>query len=420
MIDRISAPDCILPKIEKIPEVERLFSKKGVPVYFYGQVDQPVAKIDFTWEFNPVKGSQIQALFASRLIKDGTINKNSAQINEYFERFGAFIESHSGEDEFSVTAYILVSKIRELLPFVIEIIQEANFPNEELEKLQKQTLSELSIKLKKTNFQAERKFRTALFGKDHPYADFTNDLNLKQINRSEIQAFYQDNILSKCPSVFCCGSLSESDVDFLLEQSNTLYQPKFVKTGLVSFNGSFNRIDDDWADAVQTSFKVGKEVPGRKNKDTHKMLIANEILGGYFGSRLMKNIREDKGFTYGIYSRIRHFEYGSVWSVTSDIIKEKKEEALEEIFKEMNKLCHEPVSTEELELIRNYMTGSFLSNLTSPFAVIDLFKSFELAGINYQYLYDRFDQLNAINSEELMDIYKRYFTPSDQLVVLVG
>jgi zinc protease len=166
--------------------------------------------------------------------------------------------------------------------------------------------------------------------------------------------------------------------------------------------------------------RIGKKLFNRTHPDYIPFVITNEILGGYFGSRLMKNIREDKGYTYGIYSSIGSLKNEGYWVIAADVKKEFAENAIAEIFKEINKIIEQPVETEELERVKKYMLGSFMNQLNTPFDLMDRFKAIHYTGLDYSY-YDRFiETVKTISSETIQKIAQTHFTPNNLVIVKVG
>jgi predicted Zn-dependent peptidase len=173
-------------------------------------------------------------------------------------------------------------------------------------------------------------------------------------------------------------------------------------------------------ESVQASVRVGRLLFNRTHPDYLRMRVVNEILGGYFGSRLMKNIREDKGYTYGIYSRISTYSDTGSLVIGADVKKEFAAEVIEEIYKEMNVLAQEPVPAQELEVVRNYMLGKFLGNSITPFDLAEKFKVLLFNGLNYVHYEELLDTIKTIDTEQIMQVASLYLTPQLMTEVVVG
>jgi zinc protease len=141
--------------------------------------------------------------------------------------------------------------------------------------------------------------------------------------------------------------------------------------------------------------------------------VLNNIFGGYFGSRLMSNIREDKGYTYGIHSYLQNHIQQCAWMISTEAGRDVAEATIIEVYKEMDRLCNEPVDEEELHLVRNYMMGSILGDLDGPFQIIGRWKNYILNNLSEAYFYNSLQTIKTITAEELIQLAKKYFIKED-------
>src|SRR5688572_9224431 len=165
------------------------------------------------------------------------------------------------------------------------------------------------------------------------------------------------------------------------------------------------RITND-ALGVQGSIRIARPFPNRHHPDFQKVQVLNTLFGGYFGSRLMSNIREDKGYTYGIHSYLQNHIHDSAWMISTEAGKDVAESAIKEIYKEMNDLREEIVDEEELLLVRNYMMGGILGDLDGPFQIIARWKNIILNNLTEQYFYDSIETIKTVAAEELRELAK--------------
>jgi predicted Zn-dependent peptidase len=172
--------------------------------------------------------------------------------------------------------------------------------------------------------------------------------------------------------------------------------------------------------ALQSAIRIGRRIITRSHPDYPGLSVLNTLLGGYFGSRLMSNIREDKGYTYGIGSAVVSLSAAGYFFISTEVGADVTSAALDEIYKEVELLRREAVDQEELAMVRNYMMGSFLKGIDGPFALIDRFKTIHLSGLDYDY-FDRYLRtLESIGPEELKDLAVRYFDRNDLCELVVG
>ena len=173
-------------------------------------------------------------------------------------------------------------------------------------------------------------------------------------------------------------------------------------------------------DSVQSSIRYGRMLFNHTNQDYFDVYVLNEILGGYFGSRLMQNIREEKGYTYGIHSSVVPMQEGGYFVIGTDVKREFTKYTLVEIEKELQRLIDEPVSDNELLTVKNYMLGSFVGDIQTSFAIADKYKTIYFHGLGYDY-YDRFfARIQSITAQDIQAVAKKYLNPSDMSYVVAG
>ena len=179
------------------------------------------------------------------------------------------------------------------------------------------------------------------------------------------------------------------------------------------------RITNDPA-GVQGSIRIARPFPNRHHPDFLKVQMLNAVFGGFFGSRLMSNIREDKGYTYGIHSYLQNHVQHSAWMVSTEAGKDVCEATIAEVYKEMKGLREELVDDDELLLVRNYMMGSILGDLDGPFQIIARWKNIILNNLTEQYFYDSINTIKTISAEELQALAQKYLQPEEfyELVVV--
>jgi predicted Zn-dependent peptidase len=165
---------------------------------------------------------------------------------------------------------------------------------------------------------------------------------------------------------------------------------------------------------------MGRKLFTRSHPDYFKMMVLNEILGGYFGSRLMRNIREEKGLTYGISSNLFTLQKEGYLLIGTDVKREFTSLTIEEVYKEMNILRTEPVGEEELETVKNYMAGSFAGSLSTPFALADHFKAIYFDGLTYDFYEHYIENILNTSAQQLQDLANQYLTDNSMLVVIAG
>jgi predicted Zn-dependent peptidase len=172
--------------------------------------------------------------------------------------------------------------------------------------------------------------------------------------------------------------------------------------------------------ALQTAIKIGRRMFHKKHPDYNGMYVLNTILGGYFGSRLMLNIREKRGYTYNIYSSLDAMMHDGYFYVATEVNSDKTQTTVKQIFREMRRLQEQPVPTEELNMVRNYLMGMLLNGLDGPLNSSDVVKSLIVEGLQAEHFHALAQCILTITPEEIRQLAQRYFNPEDFWVVTVG
>lgn len=404
------------------PQAEAHLLENQMPLYAINAGSQPIVKIEVMF---PHGGSYYErktasALLTLKMLQEGTHNFTSSQISDHFAQYGAFIEKSPSFDVPSVTLYCLSKHLDKVLPYFAEIILAPNFPEADLKRLVHIQVQQMKLQNEKSNILASKKFRHLVFGDNNPYGKIIVKEDFEQINRQDLIDFHRESL---------------SDIEILVSgQANQQTQQSIsnhfgktpkratsdaeIKEGRLNEAQSFIREHKE--NALQSSIRIGKEVILKSHPDYIKLLVANHVLGGYFGSRLMKNIREDKGYTYGIHSSIVTLKHHSYFVISTDVQKKFVDDAISQIEKEIAKLCTQPIDNKELTTVKNQMFGHFQSELTSAFSLAEKFKNIHIHGMNYSYYKDYINTLASITNLEILSIYNKYLQPELMKKVIIG
>lgn len=406
MLDRTLAPE-----IQKISEVEfqhvdQTYLENGVGFAKLIAGEQPVVKIEviFPNAGNRFEGIKGQASMAIRMLKEGTTSYSSIEITNLFSRLGAHVELNPGFDNASYSIYCLDKHFEEILPVFSEMMESPSFDNKELELQKQLQIAQLQIQNKKNNILASKGIRQAIFGPEHPYGRVISEHDLQVLSAGDLKEFWSE-VNTNC-QVLISGRPSEKTLDALQELfgSKRKFDPSQKSTKKI-FSESMKPESNE---SVQASIRLGKTALLKRDPDYIPFLVTNHLLGGFFGSRLMKNIREDKGLTYGISSSIVPLQEESYWVVGAEVNTDNVDMALKEIHHEINRLA-DFNDHEELETAKTHMIGSFQAELNSPFALMNRYKAVNLHGLDYDYYQNLFKTLAAFGPEDLRQIAHTYF-----------
>jgi len=399
----------------------------GVEVYAIHAGSQEVMTVE--WVFfagNSYEEKNLVAAAANFLLKNGTTSRSAFQINEHFEYYGSYLNRACYNETSTLTLHCLSKHIAELLPAVQELITDSTLPEEELAVYKQNMKQKLSVNLKKSDFVAGRLMDTYLYGEEHPYGRFSRHKDFDALNREELVAFYEKYYKKGKCIIFTAGNLPD-DLPRLLNQyfgSLPLSKPSFSEIPSISFapsskKGESIRITND-PGASQGAIRIGRPFPNRHHPDFQQVQVLNNLFGGFFGSRLMTNIREDKGYTYGIYSYLQNHIERSSWIISTEAGKEVCEATIKEVYHEMRRLRETPVKEEELLLVRNYMMGTLLGDLDGPFHLLARWKNIILNNLDENYFYNTIHVIKTVSPKELQALAEKYLRPDEfyELVVV--
>ncbi|QIP11311.1 insulinase family protein [Spirosoma aureum] len=423
VLDRTQSPAFQVIQEVRLPAVQTHKLDNGIPLHLIAVSHQPVLRIECiieagTW-YEQVPGT---SFFALKMLAEGTPGRSSAQISEYLDRYGAFLELNSGPDRASIVVYCLTKFLPNVLPILRELLTEPTFPQKELDDLRNITLQNLRVNYEKNAYLAGVLFREKLFGQQHPYGRSQRPDAIEHLTRQNIVDFYERVIRNRPYKLLLAGEVSENEIIMINRELGQLpiYDEVVPAFGAEAIADDGLPVLSEKADSVQSSIRLGRRLFTRSHPDFFKMLVTNELLGGYFGSRLMKNIREEKGFTYGISSNMPSFRRDGYFLIGTDVNKENTQQTLDEIQKEIRILQTEPVPQEELETVKNFMAGEFVGSLNTPFEIADRFKVILLDGMPADFLTTYIEKLRSVTQEDIMSTASKYLAEGSLREVVVG
>jgi len=423
-IDRTVAPeivDAVNFKLQ-LKSYKKFTLKNGVDVYTIDAGAEEVLSLE--WVFyagNWFEDQNLVAASANFLLKNGTTKKSAFQVNEHFEYYGSYLNRACYNETATVSLHCLNKHIAELLPVVRELLTDSIMPEQELAIYQQNMKQRLKVNLNKSDFIAGRLIDSYLYGEHHPYGKYTRDEDFDKLNRQQLLDFYNKYYQQGKFMIFVAGRLPVNLEPLLNEYFGDLGNSN-IQAGPIALKSSEEkkfRVTND-KDGVQGSIRIARPFPNRHHPDFLKIQVLNSLFGGFFGSRLMSNIREDKGYTYGIHSFLQNHIHESAWMISTEAGKDVCEAAITEIYKEMKTLREEPVDEEELLLVRNFMIGSILGDLDGPFQIIARWKNIILNGLDENYFYNSINTIKTISAEELQGLAQKYLKPEEfyELVVV--
>lgn len=408
----------------RLKPYDKYILRNGVEVYAVNAGAEEVIQLEWVfWGGNWYEEKNLVGPSTNYLIKNGTVNRTAFEINEQFDYYGASLGRACYNETAVISLQGLTKHLVSLLPVVRELLTEANFPEDELQLYKQNSRQRLSVNLQKNDFVANRLIDEKLYGFPHPYGRYSRDQDISAITREDLIGFYDRYYRNGKCMIFVGGKLPHNIFELLEASFGDL--PLHAKEvarpthSIVAASEKKFRVSND-PNGIQGAIRIARPFPNRKHPDFFGAQVLNNVFGGFFGSRLMNNIREDKGYTYGIYSYLQNHLQSSAWMISTEAGREVCEATIKEVYIEMEKLQTDLVDADELLLVRNYLMGTILGDLDGPFQIIGRWKNIILNELQEDFFYESIRTIKSISPETLKTLAKKYLQPEDfyELVVV--
>lgn len=422
MLDRT-----LVPESKQVNDINFISPKKqqldnGIRVFTINAGKQELVRIEFVFEnVNWDQSKPLQAIGVSHLINNGTKTLSAREIADKVDYYGAFLQTEYGADQSSVKLYSLNKHLGTVLPILWSILNESIFPAQELEIFKQNQQQSLKVSLQKNDFLARKSFAHAIFGAS-PYGSNIEVEDYQAMQRADLADYFSAAYKPENCTIFVAGKFEDKEYNLL----NTIFGQEWHNKSVCVANkfeftpSAQGDIFIEKPDAIQSAIRMGVLSINRTHADFAGFQVLNCLLGGYFGSRLMANIREDKGYTYGIGSAVVSMKDAGYFFIATEVGADVCVSALAEIEKEIDLLKSDAVQEQELDLVRNYMLGSMLGSLENAFSHADKFKNIHYSGLDYSYYDNYINTVKTISAQELQALANRYLDTTTFTKVVAG
>lgn len=357
------------------------------------------------------------------VVRTGTASRTSRQIEEDLRRMGADLSTSAGADTSAISFSGLSECAGELLGLVADLAQNASFPQDEFERERRQALEALKVERATPGFLAGERLRKVLFGQ-HPYANVSpTEKQLEAFRLDELKGFYRAHYVPGDALLILVGDFSAQQMLAQVEkifgswlpgkppEANypLLPQPRHRKVHLVHLPGS-----------VQTQVLLGNHAITRAHEDWFRLSLANTLFGGAFNSRLIMNIREQKGYTYSPRSAVNPLRQYGFFSVSAAVRNDVVAATLTEVFYEIDRMRSLPVGDAELDDARQYMSGVFSLGLATQDGLTGQLVLVYLNKLASDYLETYRAKIRALTAEDVLVASQRWFDSANAQIICVG
>lgn len=416
----------IAPKIQAIrkvdfPDFKSHVLENGIPLHILSSNEHDVIKLELV--FKAGRSRELEPLTSkatSGLLKEGSQNYNSEQLAEKIDFYGSSISSTSSMDTSSVTLFCAKKHFQNSLEILQEILFRPVFPADELEKYKTRAAERLQLELSKNNVVAYRKITEKIFGENHCYGYNSYPESYKNIQIENLLFHYQHAYTDSNCQIYVSGYVDDNVIDSIDKALGLHFGEKpIIQNYTEPIIQNVDKILIP-GNKLQNSLKLGKKLFNRQHSDFYSFFMLNTILGGYFGARLMSSIREEKGYTYNIYSVMDSMEHDGYFYISTDVGSEYYEKTLEAIEHEIALLQSDLIGDKELDMAKNYVLGNFLSMLDGPLKSSKILKMLLENGLTTQDFQNMVEKISVTTSQELLDTANKYLNFNDLHQVSVG
>lgn len=423
MIQRDTAP-VLAPLFEPNILPYRQFTlNNGIEVVYIHDPSQEVFKIDAVFEAGIYY--QTQPLIAStaiNMLNEGTSRHSAEEIADLFDFYGAYTDFNCGLNKSELSLISLTKYAPQTIGMLAELLLDSIIPEKELDIFLTNKRQEFLVNREKTSYMARKKFSEVFFGSSHPYSNIVKESDFQNVKSTWVRDFYHQHINAQNCRIMICGNVSEQVLQTVIGKFGEFPKPS---TPVTDPTRPFSpeqagRYHVTKPNAMQTSIRIGKSGVRLLEEDYAGYMLLNTILGGYFGSRLMSNIREEKGYTYGINSFNVSMPQGSYWCIAADVNNEYADAAIEETFKEIERLKQQAVDDDEINLVKNFLHGELLRELDGVFSQSDALKHKLNYSTDNRIYIDLIHKIKSCTANELLHLANKYWNTEEMYIVTAG
>jgi len=395
----------------------------GLPVYPLFSGTQEICKIDFIFEAGTWQQDvPLQAALTNAMLQEGSENYSAGAIAEKFDFYGAYLQHSADHHSGTVSVIALTKHLPNLLPVIEDMVKRPIFPEKEFETIVTRRKQRFLLENEKVKVLSQKKFSEALFGAGYPYAQTTKEEDYEKLQRSRLIDFYRSFYHSNNCKIVVSGRFGD-DLTVLLNHcfgGNDWGSKTPVRTTPDPNPSPDRKIFVLKPGAIQSAIRVGKTLVRKDHPDYLPLQVLITILGGYFSSRLMTNIREEKGYTYGIGAHFITLKKAGYLVIATEVDKNYEQATLNEIFLELRRLQQELIGHDELERVRQYLLGDYLRDLDGPFALAANFLGVHEYGLDYDFYEKQYRTILTITPEKLKQLAEGYLHEDTFHTVIAG
>lgn len=422
IVDRTKAPEIKPMGALHLPEVEVQTLSNGIELRMLDGGAWDLNQLSITWRGGELESSTAVAKLAMPLMQEGAAGLSGSEISEALDFRGANFSANAGLHNCGVKLSSLNSMSDGLLPLLRKIILQPEFPERAFEVYRENAAHACRLNESKVSYLSERALKPLIMGATNPGAQSYTADDVLAVNRDSLVDFHRNIISGAGCKAYLSGRITDALHSEVCEFLESLPAPTHeMSLNLAPFVAMpAQEVGVEKADAMQSAIHIGLPAPLRSHPDYVPLRFTVTALGGYFGSRLMKNIREDKGYTYGISSGLLGRREGSYIMITAQAAAEYVRPLIDEVKRELVRLATEPMQPDELQRLRQYVESSLMDTLDTPFSIMDFYSGMEMLGMPGDYFSRQVEVARNLSAEMIQKMAAKYLRPEEMRVAIAG
>ncbi len=413
-------PPLQIPDHIDLTPAERVALPNGTALYLLPANEFEVLRVTFVFRAGTVhQRVPFAASATANLLTEGSDRFTAREIAEQLDYYGSYYDVSTDRDFVYLSFASLTRYFRETLTTAAEILLRPAFPEPELRTYCAKRRQELAIERTKVETEAREAFGRCLFGAEHPYGVSSPTEAYDSLTRGDVGAHYRRLYTAENCFVVCSGHIGAAERDAVAELAGRLPRGTRAEVRFPAPQTTHEaRIAH--AGAVQSSIRIGRLLFPRQHPDFLGMQVVAALLGGYFGSRLMRSLREERGYTYGVSAAMVNFEHEGYFALATQVGTEVTQQALELIYAEIERVRTEPAEAAELALVQNILAGEMMRILDGPFGIADATIENILCGADNTVIAENLRRIRAITPAEVQRLAALYLRREDLVTVVAG
>lgn len=421
-LQRIQPPVFPVEKVV-IPEAISYILNNGVKVYTIEAGTEEIMRLEFIFHAGQIKESvPLLASTCNNMLSEGSVNYSSEELNRLLDYYGVFLNQSAEKDSAGIILFFPNKHIKKVLELSREILYNPVFPESELISLMRKRLRWYLVNREKVQNLAIDQFFESVFGKNHPYGRQVTETDFENISTGLLSDFHSKYYTPENMAIIISGKIHGQTEELLNLYFGNIIPglKKAVKSAGAIKSDKLKKVHISKPGMVQTAIRIGSATINKRHSDYPGLKVLDSILGGYFGSRLMKNIREEKGYTYGISSSLSSLDLSGYKVISTEVGSKNCQKTIDEIYSEIRLLQNEFIKEDEMAVVRNYMSGEMVRMFDGPFALAESFKSAWEFGLDNNYYYRLAEKIRTIDADEINELARMYYCIEELYEITVG